>query len=124
MLNKVLMIGNLTKDVELRYTPSGTAVTTIRLACNRKYKSGEEYKEDVCFCSVVVWGKRAENCNTYLKKGSPILVEGRLQSRSWEDNSGNKRSTIEIVADNIQFLNRTKEGTSEDKKEDWLPEEE
>ena len=125
MLNKAIIIGNLTKDPELRYTPSGTAVCNLRLASNRKYKSGEEMKEDVCFITVVVWGKRAENCNQYLQKGRGILVEGRLQSRSWETTDGQKRSVIEIVAEDIQFLDRTKEGTSPEEKTEqpeWLSE--
>lgn len=122
MLNKVIMIGNLTKDPELRYTPQGNAVVTLRLACNRKYKSGNELKDEVCFVSVVVWGKRAENCNQYLHKGSPILVDGRLQSRSWDGADGKKQYATEIVAENIQFLDRTKEGTSQETEE--LPPEE
>jgi len=113
MLNKVIIIGNLVKDPELRYTPNGEAVVNLRIASNRiwKNKAGEK-KEDVCFVNVVVWGKRAENCNQYLKKGNPILVDGRLQSRSWENAQGQKQYATEIVAENIQFLNRTKEGTS------------
>lgn len=122
MLNKAIIIGNLCKDPELRYTPQGTAVCNLRLASNRvwKDKSGEK-KEEVCFINAVVWSKRAENCSTYLKKGSPVLVDGRLQSRSWEKD-GVKQYTIEILAENIQFLNRTKEGTSpEEKEEDIFP---
>lgn len=104
-LNKVLLIGNLTKDPELRYTPQGTAVANLRLAINRKYKDkNQELKEEVCFISAVVWNKQAETCNQYLHKGSPVFVEGRLQSRSWEDNSGQKRSVIEVTAERIQFL--------------------
>ncbi len=80
MLNKIIITGNLTKDPELRYTPKGDAVVTLRLASNRKYKD----RDETCFVNVVVWGKRAENCAEHLKKGSPILVDGRLQSRSWE----------------------------------------
>lgn len=112
MLNKTLIIGNLTKDPELRYTPSGTAVGTLRLACNRKFKAHGtgELKEEVCYISVVVWGKQAENCNTHLKKGQGVLIDGRLQSRSWEKD-GVKHYTIEICAEYIQYLDRTKEGT-------------
>jgi len=115
MLNKILIIGNLTKDPELRYTPQGTAVCNLRLASNHKYKSGEELKEETCFITVVVWGKRAENCNQYLKKGSPVFIEGRLQSRSWENAQGVKQYATEIVAEDVQFINRTKEGTSLEK---------
>jgi len=123
MLNKVIMIGNLTKDPELRYTAKGEAVVNLRLACNRKYKSGNEMKEEVCFVNIVVWAKRAENCNQYLKKGSPILVDGRLQSRTWEKD-GVKQYATEIVAENIQFLNRTKEGTSPDQDKEQTTEQE
>jgi len=103
--NKVLLIGNLTKDPELRYTPQGTAVVNLRLAVNRRFRDrNQELKEEVCFVTVVVWDKQAETSNQYLHKGSPIFVEGRLQSRSWEDNSGQKRNTIEVRAERIQFL--------------------
>jgi len=103
--NKVLLIGNLTKDPELRYTPQGTAVVNLRMAVNRRFKNkNQELKEEVCFLTAVVWDKQAETCNQYLHKGSALLVEGRLQSRSWEDNSGQKRSVIEVRAERVQFL--------------------
>ena len=104
--NKVMLIGNLTKDPELRYTPQGTAVVNLRLAVNRKFRSNksQELKEETCFVTAVVWDKQAEACNQYLHKGSPIFVEGRLQSRSWEDNAGQKRSVIEVRAERVQFL--------------------
>jgi single-strand DNA-binding protein len=108
-LNKVFLIGNLTRDPELRYIPSGTAVTTFTIATNRTYinQAGEK-KEDPCFVRVVVWARRAEVCGEYLSKGSLVFVEGRLQSRVWQDQSGQKRSTIEVVANNVQFLGKTK----------------
>ncbi|MDD2752259.1 MAG: single-stranded DNA-binding protein [Candidatus Omnitrophica bacterium] len=103
--NKVLLIGNLTKDPELRYTPQGTAVVNLRMAVNRKYKDkNQEWKDEVCFITVVAWDKQAETCNQYLHKGSPLFVEGRLQSRSWEDNTGAKRNVIEVRAERVQFL--------------------
>jgi single-strand DNA-binding protein len=104
-LNKVLLIGNLTRDPELRYIPSGSAVTSFTIAMNRVYKlqTGEK-KEEVSFVRVVVWGRLAEVCNDYLKKGNPVFVEGRLQSRSWDGPDGQKKSTIEVIAMNIQFL--------------------
>lgn len=103
--NKVLLIGNLTKDPELRYTPQGTAVVNLRLAVNRRFKDkNQELKEEVCFVTAVVWDKQAESCNQYLHKGRPVLIEGRLQSRSWEDNAGQKRSVIEVRAERVQFL--------------------
>ena len=103
--NKVLIMGNLTRDPELRYIPSGQPVTSFSVAVNRNYmaQSGEK-KEEVSFIRVVAWGKLAEICNEYLKKGRPVFVEGRLQSRSWEAQDGTKRSTIEVVAQNVQFL--------------------
>ena len=104
-LNKVFLIGNLTRDPELRYIPSGSAVATFTVAVNRVFKSqAGEKKEQVSFIRVVVWGRRAEVCGEYLSKGSPVFVEGRLQSRDWETQDGQKRSTTEVVADNIQFL--------------------
>lgn len=104
-LNKVLLIGNLTRDPELRYIPSGQAVASFTIAVNRNYvsQSGEK-KEEVSFIRIVVWARRAEVCNEYLKKGSPVFVEGRLQSRSWEAQDGTKRSTLEVIASNVQFL--------------------
>ncbi len=106
-LNRVLLIGNLTRDPELRYIPSGQPVTTFTVAVNRTYLSTTgEKKEDVNFLRVVVWGKRAEVCHEYLKKGSPVFVEGRLQSRNWEGTDGTKRNTVEVVAQNVQFLSR------------------
>ena len=106
-LNKVFLMGNLTRPPELRYTPSGTAVADVRLAANRNYttQSGEK-REDTCFLTVVVWGKQAESCGEYLDKGSPILVEGRLQTREWEGKDGQKRTVIEVVADRVQFRGR------------------
>ena len=104
-LNKVLLIGNLTKDPELRYTPNGTAVTNLRVAVNRKFKDRTgELKEDTCFITVTAWDKQAEICNQYLQKGRAVFVEGILQSRSWETGDGQKRSTIDVRAERIQFL--------------------
>lgn len=103
--NRVLLMGNLTKDPELRYTPQGVAVANLRLAVNRKFRAKTgELKEDVCFITAVVWNKQAETCNQYLHKGSALFVEGRLQSRSWEDNAGQKRNVIEVRAERVQFL--------------------
>ncbi len=106
-LNRVLLIGNLTRDPELRYIPSGQAVTTFSIAVNRTYMSqAGEKKEEVSFIRIVVWAKRAEVCHEYLKKGSPVFVEGRLQSRSWDAPDGTKRNTLEVIAQNVQFLGR------------------
>ena len=104
-MNKIILIGNLTRDPELRYIPSGSAVATFTVAVNRVYKDqAGEKKEQTSFIRVVVWGRRAEVCGEYLSKGSPVFVEGRLQSRDWETQEGQKRNTVEVVADNIQFL--------------------
>ncbi len=104
-LNRVLLIGNLTRDPELRYIPSGSAVATFTLAVNRFYKTQTgEKKEQTSFIRIVVWGRKAEVCGEYLLKGSPVFVEGRLQSRDWQTQDGQKRNTIEVIADNIQFL--------------------
>jgi single-strand DNA-binding protein len=105
-LNKVLLIGNLTKDPELRYTPSGTAVANIRLAVNRKFKDRlGELKEEVCFITVTAWDKQAEICHQHLEKGRQVFVEGVLQSRSWDTPDGQKRSSVDVRAERIQFLN-------------------
>lgn len=104
-LNRVLLIGNLTRDPELRYIPSGSAVATFTIGVNRVYKTpAGEKKEQASFIRIVVWGRRAEVCGEYLSKGSPVFVEGRLQSRDWQTQDGQKRNTVEVVADNIQFL--------------------
>jgi len=104
-LNRVFLIGNLTRDPELRYTPSGMAVANLRLAINHRFKDRSgELKQDTCFITVIVWDKQAESCNQYLQKGRLIFVEGRLQSRSWKDNEGKNRSVIDIRADRVVFL--------------------
>jgi single-strand DNA-binding protein len=113
-LNKVLLIGNLTRDPELRYTPNGTAVSSFGLAVNRKYKKDEEWVDDVLYVDIVSFGKQAENCTEYLSKGSPVFIEGRLQWRSWEGEDGQKRSKHEVVASSIQFLSKGKEEGSKE----------
>jgi len=102
--NKVLLMGNLTRDPELRYTASGAAVASFGLAVNRKYKAGDEWKDEVCYVDITVWAKQAENCAEYLHKGSPVFLEGRLNYQSWESDTGQKRNKLEVVANNIQFL--------------------
>ena len=110
-LNKVLLMGNLTRPPELRYTPSGAAVADMRLAVSRNYttQSGEK-RDETAFLTVIAWGKTAENCSEYLDKGSQILVEGRIQTRDWEGKDGQKRSATEIVAERVQFISRLKSG--------------
>lgn len=111
-LNRVLLIGNLTRDPDLRYTPKGTAVTEIGLAVNRVY-SGEdgERKEETTFVDVTLWARLAEIAGQYLKKGRPVFVEGRLQLDTWDDKqTGQKRSKLRVVAENIQLLGARQEG--------------
>ncbi|MDA0322766.1 MAG: single-stranded DNA-binding protein [Verrucomicrobia bacterium] len=103
-LNKVFLIGNLTRDPEVRFVPSGTAVSDLRLAVSRKFRSaaGEE-REETCFVDVVVWGRQAETCGEYLSKGSPLLVDGHLQYDEWEKD-GQRHSRIRVVAERTQFI--------------------
>lgn len=105
-LNKVMLIGNLTRDPEIKYTPKGTAVTDIGLAINRVYSTeAGEKREDTTFIDVTLWGRTAEVVNQYCKKGSPLFVEGRLQLDTWEDKqSGQKRSKVRVVGEGIQLL--------------------
>ncbi len=105
MYNKVILIGNLTKDPELRYTPQGTPVASFRLAVNYRYKQADEVKQETTFIDNVVFGKQAESCSKYLNKGSSVLVEGRLQERRWESN-GQQRSKFEVIAQSVRFLSK------------------
>ena len=113
--NKVLLMGNLTKDPELRYTPNGSAVADFGLAINRTYTSNGEKKEETCFVEINVWGKQAESTSKYLQKGSPAFIEGRLQLDQWDDKeTGKARSRLKVVAERVQFLGSPKGGTSYD----------
>jgi single-strand DNA-binding protein len=112
-LNSVTLLGNLTRDPELRYTPQGTAVATFGLAVNRRYQQEGQQREEVCFVDIVAFGRQAETVNEYLAKGNLALVEGRLQWRSWETPDGQKRSKHEVVANNVQFMPRGSGGPSE-----------
>ncbi len=111
-LNKVMLIGNLTRDPELKYTPNGTAVTEFGIAVNRNYKQGDEWKKDVCYIDLTVWGRQAVNCGEYLSKGSQVFLEGRLRYNTWEV-EGKKRSKLDVVADNVLFLTRGKGGSGD-----------
>lgn len=115
--NRVELIGNLTRDPELRYTPTGTAVVTFSIATNRTYVSDGEKKEDVDFHRIVAWNKLAELCSQLLKKGNRVFVSGRLQNRSWEGQDGQQRNTTEIVIEDMIMLN-TRSGESESFGED------
>ncbi len=101
--NRVIIAGNLVRDPEIRYLPSGLSVTSFAVAVNSRYKQNNEVKEEVSYFDIVVFGKMGENCAEYLSKGRPVLVEGRLRQRRWEA-EGVKKSKIEVVADNVQFL--------------------
>ncbi len=105
MFNRIILIGNLTKDPELRYTPQGTPVSTFRIAVNTKYKQSDEAREDTLFIDIVTFGKQAETCSQYLSKGKSVLVEGRLQERRWES-EGQQKSKFEVVAQTVRFLSR------------------
>ena len=105
-LNSVMLIGRLVADPELRYTQKGAPVCDFRIASSRRYKNREtgEQQEETLFINVVAWRRQAEIANDFLKKGSAVLIEGQLRSRQWETNQGEKRTTIEVVARRIQFL--------------------
>ncbi|MBN2160899.1 MAG: single-stranded DNA-binding protein [Spirochaetes bacterium] len=112
-LNKVILIGRLTKDPELKYTQSGTSVCSFSIANNRTYVTAGEKKEQVSFFNCVAWAKTGEVIAEYCRKGKRIGIEGRMQQRSWEDQEGKKRQTVEIVVDNFQFLDPPREGAGE-----------
>ncbi len=116
-LNRVVLIGNLTRDPEMRSTPSGASVSNFGLAVNRRWTNRQgERVDQVDYFNIVVWAKLAELCTDYLSKGSPVAVEGRVQSRSWETDDGQKRSKVDVVAENVQFLGRT---TAKEKIDDF-----
>ncbi len=108
--NKVLLCGRLTRDPELRYTPSGVAVTEVGLAINRYFndKSGQR-QEETCFIEVVLWQKQAELCHKYLKKGRSVFIEGRLSLDSWQNQEGQKRSRLKVTAEKMQFVDKAPE---------------
>lgn len=107
-VNKVILIGNLGKDPEIRYTQTGTAVGNFSLATTERRKQGEEWVDHTEWHNIVVFGRQADLCNQYLQKGSTVYVEGRIQTRKWQDKDGNNRYSTEIVVNDIQFLGRTK----------------
>ena len=105
MYQKIVVVGRLGQDPEMKYTPSGKPVTTLSVATDRKWKDGQgEQKQETTWFRVVVWGNQAEVVNQYLSKGRPVLVEGRMQSRKWEDQQGQQRTSWELVADRVVFL--------------------
>ncbi len=122
MYNRIILIGNLTKDPELRYTPQGTPVTNFRMAVNSRYKQADEVREETLFIDIVVLGKQAESCSQYLSKGRSVLVEGRLKERRWES-EGQQKSKFEVIAQNVRFLSR-KESSGQNLNSGDLPPEE
>ncbi|MRI58188.1 MAG: single-stranded DNA-binding protein [Epsilonproteobacteria bacterium] len=112
MYNKVIMVGNLTRDIELKYTGSGMAIAKSGIATNRRFKTqGGEQKEETCFIDITLFGRAAEIANQYLGKGSRVLIEGRLIYEQWTDQSGNKRSKHSIAVDNLQMLGSKEESS-------------
>ena len=109
-INRVVLVGNLTRDPELRHTPAGTAVTTLRIAVNDRVKRGEDWQDAAYYFDVTVWGRTAENCAQYLAKGRPVGVQGKLTWREWDAQDGTKRQSVEVVADNVQFLGGRADG--------------
>jgi len=106
-LNKVILIGNLGTDPEMRYTPNGNPVTSFRMATSRRYNtSNGERKEETDWFTVTVWGKQAESCNQYLSKGRQVYVEGRLHARSWEGQDGQMRTSLDVTANRVLFIGR------------------
>lgn len=104
-INSVTLTGNLTRDPELRQLPGGASLASLRLAVNRREKQDGDWTDRANFFDVTVWGRQAESCVQYLEKGRPIAVQGRLRWREWESSDGTKRQAVEVVADNVQFLN-------------------
>lgn len=107
-VNKAILLGNLGKDPEVRYTQSGNAVSNFTLATTERRKQGEDWVDHTEWHNIVVFGRRAELCSQYLQKGSQVYIEGRIQTRRWEDRDGNPRYSTEIVANDVQFLSRTR----------------
>ncbi|GBE28543.1 single-stranded DNA-binding protein [bacterium BMS3Bbin03] len=121
-INKVILIGNLGKDPDLRYTPNGTAVASFSLATNERWKDKEgNYQDRTEWHRIVAWSKLAETVGEYLKKGSQVFIEGKIRSRTWEDQNGVKRTTTEIVANNLVMLGRREGVSSTDMAEPAAP---
>ena len=110
MINKVILVGRLGRDPEMRYTPSGAAVANFSLATDERWSSNGETQKRTEWHNIVVWSKLAEICNQYLTKGRLVFIEGRLQTRDWEDKDGNKRRTTEVVASDMKMLGGRQEG--------------
>jgi single-strand DNA-binding protein len=110
-VNKVLLLGNVTQDPDLRFTPSGSAVLSFGMATNRRYKKGEEWVDDTTFHNIVIWGNQAQSIAPRIKKGTRMYLEGRLQTRSWDGNDGQKKYKTEVVVSgDVSLLSRYNEG--------------
>src|SRR5213079_1571451 len=122
-INRVVLVGNLTKDPELRHTPSGTAVCKLRLAVNTRQKDAQtgEWGDKPNYFDVTVWGNQGGSCAQYLSKGRPVGVDGRLDWREWEAQDGSKRQAVEIIADTVQFLGSRGEGGGESGERQFVP---
>jgi single-strand DNA-binding protein len=110
--NKVMLMGNLTRDVELKYTAGNTAVANLGLAVNRRYRVNDENREETTFVDCEAWGRTAENISKFFSKGRPIFVEGRLKLDEWQDRDGNKRSKLRVVIENFEFIDSNRGGDS------------
>src|SRR5688572_11480611 len=121
-INRVVLVGNLTRDPELRHTPSGTPVCSLRLAVNtrRKDESGQ-WTDKPNYFDITVWGQQGENCAQYLSKGRPVAIDGRLEWREWEAQDGAKRQAVEVIADSVQFLGGRGEGGGEGGEQSFAP---
>ena len=115
--NRVILAGNLTRDIELRETPGGASVADAGLAVNDRRKQGDEWVDETSFIDLTLWGRTAENAAEYLSKGSPILIEGRLKQDSWQNEQGEKRTKLKVVVDRLQFLSNGNGEKSSQKKE-------
>ena len=109
MFNRIILVGHLTRDIELRYTPSGAAIGKSAIAVTRKYSTNGEKREEICFVDITFFGKSAEIANQYLTKGSKLLVEGRLKFDQWQDNNGQNRSKHSIAVESVEMLGDAKQ---------------
>jgi len=114
--NKVILLGNLTRDPDLRYTPTGMPVCEFPIAVHHRYRLNDEVKEQVCFIDIVAFGKTGEHSKNFLQKGAQVLVDGRLSQRRWETAEGKPRSKYEVVANTVQFLNKNSPNSAEPEK--------
>jgi single-strand DNA-binding protein len=121
-INRVVLVGNLTKDPELRHTPNGTAVCKLRIAVNTRQKDAQgNWGDKPNYFDVTVWGNQGESCSQYLSKGRPVGVDGRLDWREWEAQDGTKRQAVEIIADTVQFLGGRGDGGAGDGERQFVP---